>query len=144
MDTLYIYTIYSHYKNIIQVNIIPSAVYLAGFLTYKYSNTDLTIEEEGISCEFITELNRGGLHVPTLSNAYFVQNAINIHNNIDFSRKKCITYFQKLLSFIDFPMAENNMACKSLTNILFKAYCVNVCDTEKQMGCLRRKEKLSS
>ena len=38
-------------------------------------------------------------------------------------------------------MAENNIACKSLTNILFKAYCVNVCDTEKQMGCLRRKEK---
>ena len=82
--------------------------------------------------------------MPTLSNAYFVQNAINIHNNIDFSRKKCITYFQKLLSFIDFPMAENNMACKSLTNILFKAYCVNVYDTKKQMGCLRRKEKLSS
>ena len=58
--------------------------------------------------------------------------------------KKCFTYFQKLLSFIDSLMRENDMACKSLTNMLFKAYCVNVCDTEKQMGCLRRKEKLSS
>ena len=45
---------------------------------------------------------------------------------------------------MDSPMAKNENACKTLTNILFKAYCLNLSDTEKEKGCLRRKEKLSS
>ena len=119
-------------------------VYLIGFLTYKFSNTDLTIEEEGISCEFITELNRGGLHVPTLSTVFFVHSAMYIHDKIDESRQKCARYIRKLLSVIDSPMAKNENACKTLTNILSKAYCLNLSDTEKEKGRLRRKEKLSS
>ena len=54
-------------------------VYLAGFLVHKYNEPNVN-EEEEISCEFISELNRGGLHVPTLSTIYFVHSAISLHN----------------------------------------------------------------
>ena len=69
---------------------------------------------------------------------------MNIHDKIDASRQKCTRYIRKLLSMIDSPMAKNENACKTLTNILFKAFCLNLSDTEKEKGCLRRKEKLSS
>ena len=85
----------------------------------------------------------GGLHVPTLFTVYFVHCAINLHNKLGKPRQNCCKYFRNLLSYIDAPLAQNYKACKSLTNILFKAYTLDVCDTEKQIGCLRRKEKLS-
>lgn len=113
-------------------------VYIAGFLVHKYIETNVN-EEEEISCEFISELNRGGLHLPTLTTVYFVHSAITLHSKIDLPRQNCCKYFQKLISFIDAPMAENDKACKTLSNILFKAYALNVSDTEKQIGCLRRK-----
>ena len=49
-----------------------------------------------------------------------------------------------LKASMDSPMEKNENACKTLTNILSKAYCLNLSDTEKEKGCLRRKEKLSS
>ena len=118
-------------------------VYLAGYLAFKYSDSELAVEET-VLCKFISELNRGGLHVPTLSTVFFVHSAMYIHDKIDESRQKCARYIRKLLSVIDSPMAKNENACKTLTNILFKAYCFNLSDTEKEKGCLRRKEKLSS
>ena len=44
-------------------------VYLGGFLTHKY--IEVNADEEEISSEFISELNRGGLHLPTLNTVYF-------------------------------------------------------------------------
>lgn len=117
-------------------------VYLGGFLAHKYNEPN-AYEEEEISSEFISELNRGGLHVPTLATVYFVHCAINLHNKLGKPRQNCCQYFKKLVSFIDAPFAQNDKACTSLTNILFKAYALDVSDTEKQIGCLRRKEKLS-
>ena len=43
----------------------------------------------------------------------------------------------------DAPLAQNDKACKSLTNLLFKAYALDKTDTEKKKGCLGRKEKIS-
>ena len=117
-------------------------VFLGGFLAHKHEEQNVD-EEEEISSEFITELNRGGLHLPTLSTVYFVHCAINLHNKLEKPRQNCSKYFQNLLTFIDAPFAHNGKACKSLTNVIFKAYALNVCDTEKQIGCLRRREKLS-
>ena len=118
-------------------------VYLAGYLVHKYREPDVN-EDEEVPCEFITELSRGGLSVPTFTTVYFVHNAINLYNLLDSCRKSCCEYFQKLLSFIDAPFAQNERACKSITNILFKSYALHVDDNEKQKGCLRRKEKLSN
>ena len=116
-------------------------VYLGGFLSHKFK--DPSENEENISAEFISVLNHGGLHVPILSTVYFVHCAINVHNELGKSRQNCCKYFRRLLSFIDAPMAQNRKACQSLTNILFKAFTLDVCDTEKQIGCLRRKQKLA-
>ena len=107
-------------------------VYVAGFLVHKYNEPNVD-EEEEISCEFISELNRGGLHLPTLTTVYFVHSAISLHNKIELPRQNCCKYFQKLISFINAPIAENSKACKTLTNILFKAFALNVSDTEKQI-----------
>ena len=41
-------------------------------------------------------------------------------------------------------MAKIKGACFSMSNIIFKAFVLNHSDKEKQLGCLRRKEKLSS
>ena len=118
-------------------------VYLAGFLAFKFRDSEPE-SDDNVECRFTAELSRGGLHVPKLSTVFFVHNAINVYNNLNVSRKKCTKYFRRLLSMIDAPMAENENACKCMTNILFKAYCINQNDTEKEKGCLRRKEKLSS
>ena len=83
-------------------------VYLAGFLAFKFSDSELALEET-IPCNFISELNRGGLHVPTLSTVFFVHSAMNIHDKIDASRQKCTRYIRKLLSMIDSPMAKNEV-----------------------------------
>ena len=117
-------------------------VYLAGYLVDKFGEPDIN-EDEEVPCEFISELSRGGLHLPTFTEVYFVHNTINLYNELDLNRKSCCKYFQKLLSFIDAPLAQNDKACKSLTNILFKAHALDVSDIEKQKGCLRRREKLS-
>ena len=116
-------------------------VFLGGFLVHKHGEQNVEEEEEIVS-EFITELNRGGLHLPTLSTVYFVHCAINLHNRLEKPRQNCSKYFQNLLSFIDAPYTQNKKACKSLTNVIFKAYALDVSDTEKQIGCLRRKKKL--
>ena len=117
-------------------------VFIAGYLVHKHGELNV-YEDEEVPCEFISELSRGGLKVPTLTTVYFVHNAINLHNKMELNRKSCRKYFQKLLFFVDAPMAINDKACKSLTNILFKAYALDIGDTEKKKGCLRRKEKKS-
>ena len=117
-------------------------VFIAGYLVHKHGELNV-YEDEEVPCEFISELSRGGLKVPTLTTVYFVHNAINLHNKMELNRKSCRKYFQKLLFFVDAPMAINDKACKSLTNILFKAYALDIGDTEMKKGCLRRKEKNS-
>ena len=116
-------------------------IFIGGFLTHKYieSNAD----DEEISSEFISELNHGGLHLPTLDTVYFVHCAMNLHNKLKKPKQNCCKYFQRLIACIDAPLAANEKACKTLANTIFKAYSLDISDTEKRIGCLRRKEKLS-
>lgn len=69
--------------------------------------------------------------MPTSATVYFVNCAMNLYNKLGKPRENCYRYFKELLSLIDAPFAQND-AGKSLTNISFKAYTLDVCDTEKQ------------
>ena len=48
-----------------------------------------------------------------------------------------------VITFIDTPYSQNVNICNCLTNIMFKAEVLHKSDRENQLGCLRRKEKLS-
>ena len=93
------------------------------------------------SPEFLDNLNRGGLSVPTMSTVFFVHNAYNLH---DQTKMRCRFHFPELLSFVDAPLAGSKAACNTLANILLKAHVLSVSDKEKSLGCLRRQDKLSN
>lgn len=121
-------------------------VYLAGYLVHKYGGSssmeDIMDGDDGneVSSEFLDNLNRGGLSVPTMSTVFFVHNGYNLHG---ITKMRCRFHFAELLSFVDASLASNNAACTTLANILLKAHVLNVSDKEKAVGCLRRQEKLS-
>ena len=115
-------------------------VYIAGFLARSYDQ----IETEVLSTEFLDELNRGGLSMPTFDTVYFVYCAIKLQEKIPQPRQNCGRYFQRLLALINSPMANNERACSTLKNTLFKGFVLNNSDNERQVGCLRRREKLST
>ena len=122
-------------------------VYLAGHLVHKYgtsSSMEEIIDDDDrneVSSEFLDNLNRNGLSVPNMSAVFFVHNAYNLHANTEM---RCRFHFAKLLSFVDAPLADCNAACTTLANILLKAHVLNASDHEKNLGCLRRQEKLSN
>ena len=121
-------------------------VYLAGYLVYKYGDStsmEIIGDEDGneVSFEFLDNLNRGGLSVPTMSTVFFVHNAYNLH---DQAKMRCRFHFAELLSFVDVPLAGSKAACTTLANILLKAHVVNVSNKEKSLGCLKRQDKLSN
>ena len=122
-------------------------VYLAGYLVYKYGDSTSMEEIIGdeddneVSSEFLDNLNRGGLSVPTMSTVFFVHNAYNLH---DQTKMRCRFHFAELLCFVDAPLAGSKAACTTLANILLKAHVLNVSDKEKSLGCLRRQDKLSN
>ena len=49
-------------------------VFIAGYITFKHGE----MEGDLVSTEFLQELDRGGLRVPTLSTTCFVQTAVNL------------------------------------------------------------------
>ena len=120
-------------------------VYIAGYIVYKFGdNTYMEVEEndcELLSSDFLDNLNRGGLSLPTLSTVYFVHTAYHIHANL---KLRCNKYFSELLATIHVPIAGNKAACSSLANVIMKAFVINNNDRETALGCLRRKEKLSN
>ena len=122
-----------------------TAVYIAGFLTRKHLRD---MDAEVLSTEFLDELDRGGggggLAMPTLASVNFVHCAMFLHNALPEPRKNCGNYFRRLLSLIDCPIAKITEACLTLSNTLFKGFVLNSSDSESSLGCLRRKEKLSS
>ena len=95
-----------------------------------------------MSSEFTKQLDRGGLSVPELSATHFVHNAVYLISKLRLSKSHCRQYLARLLSCVDAPLAENVMACRSLANVLLKAHVLHHSDREKELGCLRRKEKL--
>ena len=87
-------------------------VYLAGYLVHKYgdSTSMKIIDDDGneVSSEFLDNLYRGGLSVPTMSTVFFVHNAYKMHDKI---KMRCRFHFSELLSFVDAPVASRNAAC---------------------------------
>lgn len=64
--------------------------YVAGHLVHKYGYTLHNIERsEDILTEYLTELNRGGLHVSTLSTVFFVHSAYQAHSKISLKKQRC-------------------------------------------------------
>ena len=117
-------------------------IYIGGFLMQKINN-EIETDENLVSSEFLEELNRGGLKIPTLNMEFLVYSAITLFDKLHESRKTCCNYFMSLLKYVDTPYSKIDNICKSLTKIVFKAYVLNNSDGENELGCLRRKEKLA-
>ena len=119
-------------------------VYIGGFISHKFTQPDIDISED-VTCDSLEELCSGRLHIPTLNTVYyFVHNAVHLYENLTDSRKNCSKYFQHLLSHIDTTFSENSAACRTLSNLIFKARVLAASDRENMLGCLRRKEKLAN
>ena len=123
-------------------------VFVAGHLVYKHGkaveiNDDIIEEEQDKpeTSEFLAELNRGGLTVPRLSTVHFVHAG---HVLYEKTQLRCRRHLANLLFFINSPIACSEDACRTLANILLKAYVLSVSDKKRVIGCLRRKEKLLS
>ena len=87
-------------------------IYIAGYIA-KQSKDDYDAEE-CVSSQFLDELDRGGLTLPTLSTVFFVQCGIHAQKTISSPRLRCRTYLMKLLGLVHAPVAENVRACRSL------------------------------
>ena len=97
-------------------------------------------DEPNVTSDFIKELDRGGLTIPTLATVFFVHSANHLISSIDCCKKNCCSYCSRLISVIEAPMAGNLQACRTLVNILVKARVLDASDTEQRLGCLRRQE----
>lgn len=117
-------------------------VYIAGHLVHKFGKSLNTDMEEEISSEYLAELNRGGLSVPTLSTVFFVHSAYKVHAKLSPNKQRCRNYLKRVFSLIDATIASNAGACLTLANTLLKAFVLNNSDRERELGCLRRREKL--
>ena len=119
-------------------------VYIAGHLVHKFGNLLPESNEEEIPSQFLTELNRGGLSVPTFSTVFFVHVAHQAHAKLPADKSRCRNYLKRLFSSIDSPIASIADACLTMSNIILKAFVLNNSDRARELGCLRRKEKLST
>lgn len=122
-------------------------IFLAGYLEHKFRANILSVETEDddddlINSEFLTNLNRGGLTVPLLSTVHFVHSAYKLFDKCNLHC--CRAHLSQALARIDSPMVVIQGACVTLSNILLKAFVLDNSDKERQLGCLRRKEKLSA
>ena len=118
-------------------------IFIGGHLVHKHGQPDMDVRE-CISSEFLDELNRGGLSMPTLSTTFFVHGSFKVMNSLPPSRRRCRKHFKRVIGNIDVPIANDNTACHTITNILFKAFVNNNSDRQSELGRLRRKEKLSN
>ena len=84
------------------------------------------------------------LSQPTLATTFFVHSAVNLMLSMSTTKSNCRTYIAKLLSYIETPVASDEAACRTMANILMKAQVLDSSDREKDLGCLRRKEKLNT
>jgi len=107
-------------------------------------HVDETDDEPCVTSDFITELDRGGLSIPTLEKVFFVHSANHLLSATDSCKKYCCSYCSRLISVIEALTAGNTQACRTFVNILVKARVLNVSYTEQRLGCLRRREKLQN
>ena len=52
-----------------------------------------TADEEDISTKYLTELNQGGSHIPTLSTEFFVHSSYLAHSKISLKKQRCLNSF---------------------------------------------------
>ena len=71
-------------------------IYIAGHLEHKFRELIPQSDEEEISTEFLDQLNRGGLSVPTLSTVFFVHAAHQKHGKLAPSKARCPNYLKRL------------------------------------------------
>ncbi|ESO02840.1 hypothetical protein HELRODRAFT_174269 [Helobdella robusta] len=122
-------------------------IFVAGFLTCKYQqhlgNNDADDAQDfTLSSDFTQQLDREGLSIPKLSTVYLVHSAVHIISKLSPPKASCRKYVSTLLSYVDAPLSNNTMACRSLVNILLKAHVIHHSDREQELGCLRRRKKL--
>ena len=118
-------------------------VFIAGYLSHKHFQEGEIEDEELVTSDFLKELSRGGLRVPTLNMVFLVHSATSMYETLKEPYRRCTKYFRSSLGFIDTPFSRNIGVCKRLTNVIFKGDVLHRSDRENQLGCLRRKEKLS-
>lgn len=123
-----------------------TVIYVAGYLMrrFRIKHVDEVVDEPFVTSDFIQELNRGGLTIPTLATVFFVHSAYHLMSAVDSHKKNCSSYCSRLIAAIDAPMATNTQTCRTLVNILMKARVIDASDTEQRLGCLRRQEKLQT
>ena len=116
-------------------------VYIGGFLVHKHGQPD--VDEGEVSSEFLNELNRGGLSIPTLNTVFFVHCATSAHENIPEIRLKLhCRYFKKLLSYIDAPISQNGNACQTVTQRGHtRHHELNNSDSERELRMLETQGK---
>ena len=56
-------------------------------------------------------------------------------------RARCYNFLKRLYACIDAPIATISDACLTMSNITLKAFVLNNSDCERELGCLRTKEK---
>ena len=100
------------------------------------------IDNHHINSDFVTNINRGGLTVPLLSTVHFVHSAYKLFDKCNLHC--CRAYLSQALYCIDNPVVAIQGACLTLSNIFLKAFVLDNSDKERQLGCLRRKEKQSA
>ena len=122
-------------------------IFLAGYFEHKYRSNILRIKTQNdddhrINSEFLTNLNIGGLTVPLLSTVHFVHSAYKLFGKCNLHC--CRAHLSHALRHIDSPMIVIQGACLTLSNILLKAFVLDNSNKERQLGCSKRKEKLST
>ena len=107
-------------------------IYIACYLTHKHSAefANENVDDAMVSSEFLNELNRGGLRVPTLNMVFFVHSAFTLYSKVDKSRLNCTKYFQSLIALVDTPFATKPDIRRRLTNLIFKADVLHTSDNE--------------
>ena len=119
-----------------------TAVNVAGYLMRRFGikDDDAVDGEPFMTSDFIQELKRGGLTIPTLATVSFVHSAYHLISAVDNRKKSCCSYCYRLIATIGSPMAANRHGCGTLVNILMKARVLDASDTEQRLGCFRRQE----
>lgn len=129
-------------------------VYIAGFLTHVHRRhtTGSNGEEDcpgadtdyEVNTQFLESYSRGGLSVPMFSTVFLVHCSTHAFNKLSLSKRSCVKYLVRLLSFVESPFTSDSHVMGALANTLIKGYVISVSDQENQASCLRRREKLQA
>lgn len=91
-------------------------------------------DEEDISIEYLTKMKQGS-HFPTLSKQFFRHSAYQVHSKVSSKNRNA----KSVCLNLSMPQwQKNNDAGTILSNIILKAFVLNIGDRGKELGCLIR------